>query len=63
MGFSDDVTLDKAASGAYAMCDGRWHPGQRGDIVTALRPVEEGGSGRAVEVYDWCEEQVGMYLA
>lgn len=62
MGLSDEVTLDDVAAGRYAMCDGRWHPGQRGDLVAALRPVSEGGSGRAREVYEWCEKQVAEYL-
>ncbi|KAG6363286.1 hypothetical protein INS49_008383 [Diaporthe citri] len=62
MGFSDEVTLEDAAAGRYAMCDGRWHPGQRGDLVAALRGREEGGTGRASEVYDWCEDKVAEFL-
>lgn len=55
MGFSDSITLDDSVAGRYAMCDGRWHPGQREDLVLALREKAEGGSGRAAEFYDWCE--------
>lgn len=62
MGFSDEVTLEDAAAGRYAMCDGRWHPGQRADLVSALRGVDEGGSGRASEVYKWCEDLVVKFL-
>lgn len=62
MGFSDEVTLEDAAAGRYAMCDGRWHPGQRGDLVSALRGREEGGTGRASEVYEWCESKVAEFL-
>jgi hypothetical protein len=62
MGFSEEVTLEDAAAGRYAICDGRWHPGQRGDLVSALRGPEEGGTGKASEVYDWCEEKVAEYL-
>lgn len=62
MGLSDEVTLEDAAAGRYAMCDGRWHPGQRSDLVAATRSVNEGGSGRASEVYEWCEKQVAEYL-
>ncbi|KAF3766815.1 NAD(P)-binding protein [Cryphonectria parasitica EP155] len=62
MGFSDSVTLADAAEGRYATCDGRWHPGQREDLVLAQRKVDEGGSGRASEVFDWCEEKVAEFL-
>lgn len=62
MGFSDEVTLEDAAAGRYAMCDGRWHPGQRGDLVSALRPADEGGSGRASQVYKWCEDKLAEFL-
>lgn len=62
MGFSDEVTLDDAIAGRYGMCNGRWHPGQRGDLLQALRGVDEGGSGWASKVYDWCEERVQSYL-
>ncbi|KAI1759130.1 putative steroid dehydrogenase [Hypoxylon sp. FL1150] len=61
MAFSESVTMDEAVSGRYAMCDGRWHPGQRKDIVLALRSVEEGGSGRAREYFDWCEAKVKQF--
>ncbi|KAI2781146.1 hypothetical protein F4815DRAFT_444693 [Daldinia loculata] len=43
MGFSEAVTLDDAAAGRYAMCDGRWHPAQRQDLKLAsasyLNPI------------------------
>ncbi|KAI1449279.1 putative steroid dehydrogenase [Annulohypoxylon stygium] len=58
MASSDSVTMDQAVSGRYAMCDGRWHPGQREDIVLALRSLDEGGPGRAGEYFDWCEKKV-----
>jgi hypothetical protein len=63
MGFSESVTLDDAVAGRYATCDGRWHPGQREDLLLALRRKEEGGSGRAAEFYDWCEHATGNFLA
>lgn len=62
MGLSDDITLEDVAAGRYAMCDGQWHPGQRADLVAALQPVNEGGSGRASGVYEWCEKQLSDYL-
>lgn len=62
MGFSDSVTLDDAIAGRYAMCDGRWHPGQRADLLLALRNEEEGGTGRAAELFDWCENVARDFL-
>lgn len=62
MGFSDEVTLDDAVAGRYAMCNGRWHPGQRPDLLQALREPDEGGNGWARKVFDWCEEKVQDYL-
>lgn len=62
MGFSDDVTLEDAVAGRYAMCNGRWHPGQRGDLLQALRGKADGGSGWASDVYDWCEAKIQAYL-
>ncbi|KAK4156104.1 hypothetical protein C8A00DRAFT_41374 [Chaetomidium leptoderma] len=62
MAFSESVTLDDAAAGRYVICDGRWHPGQREDLLLALRSVEEGGSGRAKEYFDWCEDKVNEFV-
>lgn len=62
MGFSDSVTMDDAVAGRYAMCDGRWHPGQRADLMSALRKEEEGGTGRAAELYNWCENVTRDFL-
>ncbi|KAI1408054.1 putative steroid dehydrogenase [Hypoxylon sp. FL1857] len=62
MAFSELVTMDEAISGRYAICDGRWHPGQRKDLLVALRSIEEGGSGRAAEYFDWCEGKVGEFV-
>lgn len=39
MAFSESVTLDAAAAGRYVIPDGRWHPGQRSDLLLAyVRP-------------------------
>ncbi|RYP58008.1 hypothetical protein DL769_009157 [Monosporascus sp. CRB-8-3] len=62
MAFSESVTMDEAVAGRYAICDGRWHPGQREDLVLALRSTEEGGSGRAREYFDWCERKVEEFV-
>lgn len=62
MAFSESVTLEEAAVGRYAICDGRWHPGQREDLLLALRGEEDGGSGRAMGYFDWCEEKVKDFV-
>ncbi|KAF1995911.1 NAD(P)-binding protein [Amniculicola lignicola CBS 123094] len=62
MAFYKDVTMDDAVTGKYAMCDGRWHPGQREDLLLALKTKEEGGTGQAAAYFDWCETKVGPFL-
>ncbi|GAB1314785.1 hypothetical protein MFIFM68171_04995 [Madurella fahalii] len=63
MGLSQSVTLADADAGRYVVPDGRWHPGgMREDLLLALRSVDEGGSGRAAEYFDWCEEKVRDFL-
>jgi len=54
MGFSDEVTMQDAVAGRYAICDGRWHPNPRPSVVQGMKPVEEGGTGYADVFYDQC---------
>lgn len=62
MGFSESVTIDDAVAGRYAICDGRWHPGQRSDLLLALRNETEGGTGRAGEFFEWCNNVAKSFL-
>ncbi|KAI1204282.1 NAD(P)-binding protein [Annulohypoxylon truncatum] len=62
MGFSNEVTMEAAKAGNYAICDGRWHPGQRADLLLAIKGEDEGGSGRSKEFFDWCEEKVKNFM-
>ncbi|KAK3313957.1 hypothetical protein B0H66DRAFT_594768 [Apodospora peruviana] len=62
LGVSDDVTVQDAVEGKFGIPDGRWHPGQRADLVNSLKVVEEGGSGRAREFYEWCEERATEFI-
>ena len=62
MGLSGSITMDDAVSGRYAICDGRWHPGQREDILLALRTADEGGTGLASQYFNWCDKIVEDFL-
>ncbi|KAF2677937.1 NAD(P)-binding protein [Lentithecium fluviatile CBS 122367] len=61
LGFSKDVTMDDAIAGRYETCDGRWHPGQRKDLVLALKGEEEGGTGQARAFLDWCQRAIAPF--
>ena len=60
VGFSKEIT--SSDGGRYAIPFGRWHPNPRHDIVLALKSKVEGGTGEAMEFWDWCEEQIKPYL-
>ena len=60
-GLSEDVTL--ADGGRYVIPFGRWHVCPREDILLAMKGEKDGGTGRAVEFWDWCEEQVKPYVS
>ncbi|KAF2727655.1 NAD(P)-binding protein [Polyplosphaeria fusca] len=61
-GLSDEVTMKDAVAGRYATCDGRWHPGQREDLLLALKSEDEGGTGQAKAFFDWCESKVAPFV-
>ena len=58
-GLSPEVTIEDG--GKYAIPWGRWHPGQRSDIVRGLKGKDEGGTGVAQEFWDWCEKTVRVH--
>ncbi|KAK4222685.1 hypothetical protein QBC38DRAFT_489288 [Podospora fimiseda] len=62
MGLHGDVKVEDGVAGRYVIPDGRWHPGQREDLLLALRGEEGGGSGIARKFYGWCEERVREFL-
>ncbi|KAI1389325.1 NAD(P)-binding protein [Hypoxylon trugodes] len=62
MAFSEEITLEEAKAGRYVICDGRWHPGQRKDLLLALKGEDEGGSGRAKEYFEWCEVRAKEFV-
>ena len=55
-GVSPEITIEDG--GRYVMPWGRWHPGQREDITQALKTKEEGGTGEALGLWNWCEKTV-----
>lgn len=61
-GFSRNVTMKHAVEGCYGMPNGRWHPGQRGDLVQAMKREEEGGLGRAEALYDDLPTRLAQFL-
>jgi NAD(P)-dependent dehydrogenase (short-subunit alcohol dehydrogenase family) len=54
---SEDVKVEDGVAGRYGIPVGRWHPGQRKDLVLALKNKEDGGSGKAIELFEWCLER------
>ena len=60
VGLSGDIKSEDG--GRYAIPFGRWHPSPRGDILLALKEKKDGGTGRAIEFWEWCEEQVQPYV-
>ncbi|KFH40363.1 putative oxidoreductase-like protein [Hapsidospora chrysogenum ATCC 11550] len=59
-GLSADITLEK--NGCYVVPWGRIAPHVRKDLVDATRPKDEdGGTGRATELWDFCADKVAAY--
>ncbi|KAI5866413.1 NAD(P)-binding protein [Durotheca rogersii] len=58
-GLSPDVTT--AANGGYVVPWGRIHDALRPDLREAMRPVADGGTGRAAEFWDFCAEKTRDY--
>ncbi|KAH8177886.1 short chain dehydrogenase domain-containing protein [Sarocladium implicatum] len=59
-GLSTQVKADDG--GRYGIPWGRWHPGQREDLLESLKPKDEGGSGIAADFWDWCEERTDEFV-
>ncbi|KAL4796225.1 hypothetical protein BDV19DRAFT_398343 [Aspergillus venezuelensis] len=59
-GLSGDIL--KENNGCYVIPFGRIHGDLPERLVIAMRGVEEGGTGRAREVWEFCEEVVKDYL-
>jgi len=55
-GLSPELTM--ADNGGLVIPWGRLHPAPRADLLEALKSEKDGGTGRAAEFREWCEEQV-----
>ncbi|RAL17431.1 short-chain dehydrogenase [Aspergillus homomorphus CBS 101889] len=49
-------------NGAYVIPWGRIHPGVATGLEKHLKRAEDGGTGRAREFWDWCEERTRDYM-
>lgn len=58
-GLSSDVKCEDG--GRLAMPWGRWNHSLRKDILESLKSKAEGGTGLAVEFWEWCDEQTKNY--
>ncbi|KAI4866575.1 hypothetical protein F4820DRAFT_246743 [Hypoxylon rubiginosum] len=58
-GLSKDIGLE--TNGCYVIPWGRISTNMRQDLVDATKSVEEGGSGRAIEFWDFCVEKTQQY--
>jgi NAD(P)-dependent dehydrogenase (short-subunit alcohol dehydrogenase family) len=59
-GLSQDLSMKD--QGAYIIPWGRIHPAPRADLVNALKPTDEDGTGQARQFWEWCEAQIESYL-
>lgn len=60
-GYSPDLTLDNHES-SYVIPWGRVHPGLAENLQRAAKREEDGGTGRAKEFWEFCEERTKDYL-
>lgn len=59
-GFSKEITLER--NGCYVIPWGRISNSLRKDLIDATKLPEDGGSGRAKEFWDFCEEKTRDYV-
>ena len=58
-GLSNDIVLD--GNECYVVPWGRVSDSMREDLLDAMKLVENGGTGRAKEVWEFCEEKTREY--
>ncbi|KAI9658407.1 MAG: hypothetical protein M1821_002540 [Bathelium mastoideum] len=59
-GVSPDV--DESHNGGFIVPWGKFHPSPRKDLLDAMKSKEEGGTGLAIEFWDWCTSKTKGYM-
>lgn len=58
-GLSPDLGMDD--SGKYIIPWGRMHPAPREDLMAGMKSEEEGGTGLAKEMWEFCEQETSKF--
>lgn len=58
-GLSPELT--EKENGSYIIPWGRLHPSPRKDLLQAMRPKQEDGTGHAQDFQVWCMQQVADF--
>ena len=58
-GLSPDLTMDD--NGSYILPWGRKHSKPRQDLLDALKSENDGGSGIAAKLWEWCEKETEQF--
>jgi NAD(P)-dependent dehydrogenase (short-subunit alcohol dehydrogenase family) len=59
-GLSPEIKLEDG--GRYGVPWGRWHPSPRRDLLSSLKPKDDGGTGLAADFWDWCDDQTKKFI-
>ncbi|KAM0350994.1 hypothetical protein ACHAPU_002772 [Fusarium lateritium] len=59
-GVGTEVTLEDG--GRFGIPWGRWHPSPRKDLLQSLKSKDNGGSGIAAELWDWCDGKTSEFV-
>ncbi|QKD56903.2 uncharacterized protein FOBCDRAFT_138649 [Fusarium oxysporum Fo47] len=59
-GLSTEIMLEDG--GRYGVPWGRWHPSPRRDLLSSLKPKDDGGTGLAADFWNWCDEQTKKFI-
>ena len=60
-GFSNELSQEDVQTGVYVVPFGRVHAAPREDLLAALKREDEGGTGEAAKLWNWCEEVTREY--
>ena len=54
--------VDEAHNGGFIVPWGKFHPSPRKDVLEAIKTKEQGGTGLAVQFWEWCESKCKAYM-